>query len=73
MVEVMGLKIVSSRSLEWHHLPTKFHENLPVSSEVISREHTDRQTGDLISLPIFFFGKQAKNVVHFHLTFCSSY
>jgi hypothetical protein len=24
-------------------LPTKFHENLPIGSKVISRGHTDRQ------------------------------
>jgi hypothetical protein len=39
--EAMGLKIIASRSLEWHHLPTKFHENLPSSSKVISGGHTD--------------------------------
>jgi hypothetical protein len=29
---------------------TKFHENLPSGSKVISGGDTDRQTGDLISL-----------------------
>jgi hypothetical protein len=28
----------------------KFHENLPSGLEVISGGHTDRQTGDMISL-----------------------
>jgi hypothetical protein len=32
---------------------TKFHENLPCSSEVISGVHIDRQTVDLISLLSF--------------------
>jgi hypothetical protein len=44
MIEDMGLKIIASRSLEWHYLCTKFHENLPCSSEVISGGHTDRHT-----------------------------
>jgi hypothetical protein len=36
--------------LQWHHLPTKFHENPPIDSKVISGEHTDRHAGDFISL-----------------------
>jgi hypothetical protein len=33
MVEAMELKVSSQDPLEWHHhLPTKFHENLPVQS-----------------------------------------
>jgi hypothetical protein len=47
--------------LQWHHLPTKSHENPPVGSKVISGGHTgarahtrtDRQAGDLISLLSF--------------------
>jgi hypothetical protein len=35
-------------------VPTKFHENLPIGSKVISEGHTDRQTDDLISLLSFF-------------------
>jgi hypothetical protein len=54
MIEGMGLKSIASRSLEWHYLGTKFDENLPSDSEVISGgnidRHTDRQTGDSISL-----------------------
>jgi hypothetical protein len=33
----MGLKNNALRSLAWHHLPTKFHENLPICSKVIHR------------------------------------
>jgi hypothetical protein len=36
--------------LEWHHLPIKFHENLPIGSKVTEEK---RQTGDLISLLSF--------------------
>jgi hypothetical protein len=36
-----------------HCLHTKFHENPPRGSEVISRGHTHRQTGDLINLLLF--------------------
>jgi hypothetical protein len=41
--------------LEWHYLPTKYHENLPSGSKVISGTYTqtDGQTGDLISLLSF--------------------
>jgi hypothetical protein len=50
MVEAMGLKIIASRSpFEWHYLRTKFHENLPSGSKVITGGHTDRHS-DLISL-----------------------
>jgi hypothetical protein len=45
----MGLKIIASRSLEWHYLVTKFHENLLSGLKVISGgthrqiyRHTDR-------------------------------
>jgi hypothetical protein len=40
MVEDMGLKLLRGGPLEWHYLPTKYHENLPSSSEVISGTHT---------------------------------
>jgi hypothetical protein len=49
----MGLKILHRGPLEWHYLRTKFPENLPRGSEVISRGQIDRQTGDLISLLSF--------------------
>jgi hypothetical protein len=44
--------------VEWHYLHTKFHENLPSGLKVISggtdrHRHTNRQTGDLISLLSF--------------------
>jgi hypothetical protein len=40
----MGLKILPVGPLEWHYLRTKFHENLPSGSEVISGRHTDIDT-----------------------------
>jgi hypothetical protein len=49
-VKAMGLKIMHQGPLEWHYLLTKFNENLPSGSKVISGGHTDRQDGDLISL-----------------------
>jgi hypothetical protein len=42
MVDAMGLKLLHQGPLEWHHLPTKFHENLPISSKVISWGQRDR-------------------------------
>jgi hypothetical protein len=35
MFETMGIKIIASRSLEWHYFPTKFYENLPSGSKDI--------------------------------------
>jgi hypothetical protein len=55
----MGLKLLYRGRLECYYLPTKFHENLPSGSKVISGTHThthtqtDRQTGDFISLLSF--------------------
>jgi hypothetical protein len=37
--------------------PTKYHEDLPSGSKVISGGYTDRQTGDLISLLSFLKSK----------------
>jgi hypothetical protein len=49
MVEVIGLKIITSRPLEQHHLPTKFHENLPICSKVISGGgYRERETYGLV-------------------------
>jgi hypothetical protein len=48
MIEAMGLKIIASRSLEWHYLPTTFHENLPSGSDVISGGERDRQSYRLV-------------------------
>jgi hypothetical protein len=39
--------------LEWQYLPTKFHENQPGGSKVISGEHTDRWSAK----PNFIFWK----------------
>jgi hypothetical protein len=36
MVEDMGLKSLHRGTLEWHHLLTKYHEDLPSGSKVIS-------------------------------------
>jgi hypothetical protein len=49
-IEAIGLKIIASWSLEWHYLHTKFHQNLPCGSTVISG---DTQISDLISLLSF--------------------
>jgi hypothetical protein len=52
IVEDIGLKLLHQGHLEWQHLPTKFHENPPIGSKVISgggHTQTDRQAGDLIS------------------------
>jgi hypothetical protein len=42
IIEAIGLKLLYPGSLEWHYLHTKFRENLPSGSEVISGGHTDR-------------------------------
>jgi hypothetical protein len=51
MIEAMGLKL-HLRSLEWHYLRIKFHEDLPSGSKVISGGQTDRF--DLITLLLIF-------------------
>jgi hypothetical protein len=56
MIEAMGLKIIAWGPVEWHYLPTKFHENLSKCSKVISKGHTDR-----FDKPTLMFGKEAKN------------
>jgi hypothetical protein len=33
MIEARGLKLMHRGLVEWHHLPTNFHENLPVGSK----------------------------------------
>jgi hypothetical protein len=38
----MGLKVLHQDPLDWHYLYTKFHENLPSGSKVISEGHTGR-------------------------------
>jgi hypothetical protein len=52
MVAATALKLWSLSHLQWHDLPTEFHKNLPIGSEVYSG---DRQThGMVISLAHIF-------------------
>jgi hypothetical protein len=51
IIEAMGLKLLHRGPLEWHYILTKFHENIPSCSKVLSGGH--RQTGDLIKLLSF--------------------
>jgi hypothetical protein len=46
MIQAMRLKLLQPGPLEWHYLLTKFHENLPSGSKVISGG--DRQTNRLV-------------------------
>jgi hypothetical protein len=46
--------------LEWHYLPTKYHDNLPRGSKIISETRTHTHTGDLISL-LSFLDSRLKN------------
>jgi len=48
--------------LEWHYLRTKFHENLPSGSKVISGGHSQTDC-DLISLLSFLESRLKKVVV----------
>jgi hypothetical protein len=49
MIDTVGLKLLHQGPLEWHHIPNKFHEALPIGTKVISEGHT--QTGtDRISI-----------------------
>jgi hypothetical protein len=61
MVEDVGLKILHRGPLEWQYLRTKFHENVPNGSQVISGGGaTDRHTGDFISLLSFLENRLRK-------------
>jgi hypothetical protein len=44
VVEDKELKLLHRGPLEWHYLPTKYHENLTNGSKDISGTHTHRQT-----------------------------
>jgi hypothetical protein len=65
MIEALGLKITASRPLEWNYLCTKFHENLPGGSKVISG---GTQTGDLISILSFVLGRLKRGDVSHRIT-----
>jgi hypothetical protein len=53
MVEVTRLWRRCHR--QWHHLPTKFHENPPIGSNVNNGDtQTDRQTDRLVILQASF-------------------
>jgi hypothetical protein len=54
MAEATRLKKWHRGQLQWHHMPTKFHENSPIGSKVISGGHTEGQADNLISLLSFF-------------------
>jgi hypothetical protein len=47
MFNAMGLKLSHRGSLQWHHLPTEFRENLPIG---YGGTQTDRRTDELIGL-----------------------
>jgi hypothetical protein len=57
MAEAMGFKKLHRGPLEWNYLRTKFHKNLPCSSEVISG---GTQTDRLIAF-FHFFESRLKN------------
>jgi hypothetical protein len=53
MIEAVVLKLLHRGPIDWHHFPTKHHENLQSCSKVVSGGQRDRQTGELISLLYF--------------------
>jgi hypothetical protein len=52
----------SQGHLEWQYLSTKFNENLPIGSKVISEGHAERQDSDL-KRPLLFFESRLKPTV----------
>jgi hypothetical protein len=42
MAEAARLKMWLRGHIQWRHLDTKFNENPPIGSKVISRRHADR-------------------------------
>jgi hypothetical protein len=55
--------------LEWNYVCTKFHEYLPRGSKIITGGHTDRQTGDLISLLSFLEITIKSTMIHLTYSF----
>jgi hypothetical protein len=43
MIEAMVLKIFHRGPSEWHHLRTKFHENLPSGTKLLAGERQPRE------------------------------
>jgi hypothetical protein len=54
MAEATRLEEWRRGHLQWHHLPSRLHENPPIGLKVISGGHrharTHRQAGDLVSI-----------------------
>jgi hypothetical protein len=72
VIEDMGLQLLYRGPLEWHYFRTKFHENLPSGSEVISGGQKDGQTGDLQSLLLFLESRLEMKVCSLdHLITCN--
>jgi hypothetical protein len=65
MSEATRLKMWLRGHLQWHYLPTKFHENAPIGLKANSGIHT--QASDLISLLSFLESRlkmKASNPLH---------
>jgi hypothetical protein len=54
MVATTALKLWYRGHLQWHDLPTKFHKNLPLGSDVDWEWGRHTEAGDLISLLFSF-------------------
>jgi hypothetical protein len=66
-LKLWELKLLHRGPLERYYVHTKFHENLLSSSKVIIGGHTERQTGDLISLLLFLESRLKTEIIPIHL------
>jgi hypothetical protein len=68
MTEAMGFKNLHRGPLEWNYLRTKFHKNLPSSSEVISGgTQTERRTDGQIDSLLSFLESRLKNTYEYYI------
>jgi hypothetical protein len=62
-LKVRDYKVRRRGHLRWHDLPTEFHKIYQLVQKLLGGWHTDRRTGDLISLTFLFEESRLKITV----------